>query len=163
MLGGASAPAAVAAAPLPRLPATQTAPTAAQPIQRTMTQPAQPGATTTAARPTPSPAGGFFNRPGLLGGFAAGFLGAGLFGLLMGHGLFGGLGGLASIFGLLLQIGIVVAVAMLLWRWWQRRSQPALALAGGPSLRDAPAGGRVLGGGLGLGGSAPSAAGGRPR
>lgn len=137
---------------------TKTAPTPARPIERTMTQPAQPGANA-AARPTTSPAGGFFNRPGLLGGLAAGFLGAGLFGLLMGHGLFGGLGGLASILGLMLQIGIVVVVATLLWRWWQRRNQPAFA--SGPSLRDAaPANVRplpMLGGlshGLGLGGSA---------
>jgi predicted lipid-binding transport protein (Tim44 family) len=138
-------------------PVTRTAPTPTRPLERSMTQPAQPGATT-AARPTTSGAGGFFNRPGLLGGLAAGFLGAGLFGLLMGHGLFGGLGGLASILGLMLQIGIVVAVAMLLWRWWQRRNQPAFA--GGPSLRDAPRDGRPrpgLGGlGSGLGGAASS-------
>jgi predicted lipid-binding transport protein (Tim44 family) len=140
-------------------PVTKTAPTPTRPLERSMTQPAQPGAAT-AARPTTSGAGGFFNRPGLLGGLAAGFLGAGLFGLLMGHGLFGGLGGLASILGLMLQIGIVVAVAMLLWRWWQRRNQPAFA--GGPSLRDAPRDGRPrpgLGGlGSGLGGAASSGA-----
>jgi predicted lipid-binding transport protein (Tim44 family) len=91
------------------------------------------------------------NRPGLLGGFAAGFLGAGLIGLLLGHGLTGGLGGFASIFGLLLQIGLVVAVGYMLWSWWQRRSQPAFA--GGPSLRDAgPARPMGLGGMAGLGG-----------
>jgi predicted lipid-binding transport protein (Tim44 family) len=91
------------------------------------------------------------NRPGLLGGFAAGFLGAGLIGLLLGHGLTGGLGGFASIFGLLLQIGLVVAVGYMLWSWWQRRSQPALA--GGPSLRDAgPSRPMGLGGLAGLGG-----------
>ena len=46
------------------------------------------------------------NGPGLFGGglfvgIAAGFLGAGLFGLLFGHGLFGGMAGFASIIGLL--------------------------------------------------------------
>ena len=41
----------------------------------------------------------------MLGGLAAGFLGAGLFGLLFGHGLFGGMGGFASVIGLMLQIG----------------------------------------------------------
>src|SRR5262249_28152606 len=51
-------------------------------------------------------------------------------------GLFGGLGGLASMLGLLLQIGLVVIVARLLWTWWQRRQQPAFA--GGPAMRDAP-------------------------
>src|SRR6202051_2029251 len=34
--------------------------------------------------------GGLFNRPGLLGGFAAGFLGSGVLGLLFGHGFGGG-------------------------------------------------------------------------
>src|SRR2546423_1031850 len=94
-----------------------------------MTQPGQPGGagSTAAARPaTPAPAGGFFNRPGLLGGLAAGFLGAGLFGMLFGHGLMGGLGGFASILGLILQVALVVIVGMLLWAWWQRRRPPGL-------------------------------------
>jgi predicted lipid-binding transport protein (Tim44 family) len=114
-------------------PPTATAPNAARPIERTMTQPGQPGAagTTAAARPAPAPAptGGFFNRPGLLGGLAAGFLGAGLFGMLFGHGLMGGLGGFASFLGLVLQIGLVVMVGYFLWQWWQRRSQPTFASA----------------------------------
>jgi predicted lipid-binding transport protein (Tim44 family) len=115
-------------------PPTATAPNSARPIERTMTQPS-----TAAARPTTPAAaqpGGFFNRPGLLGGLAAGFLGAGLFGLLAGNGLMGGLAGIASMIGLLLQVGLVVIVGMLAWRWWQRRSQPAAALAGGPAMRD---------------------------
>jgi len=111
-------------------PSTATSP-AARPIERSMTQPGQPG---TVGRSPTSPIGGFFGRPGFMGGLFAGFLGAGLFGLLFGHGLFGGLGGFASILGLLLQVGLVVIVGRLLWTWWQRRSQPALA--GGPSFRD---------------------------
>src|ERR1700757_2655849 len=85
-------------------PPTATAPNAARPIERSMTQPGQPGASS-AVRPA-APAGGIFNRPGFLGGLAAGLLGAGLFGLLFGHGFLGGLGGFASFLGLLLQIGI---------------------------------------------------------
>src|SRR5499426_705413 len=127
-------------------PSTRTAPNTAAPMERSMTRPGQPGAVGRQAAPAAQP-GGFFNRPGLLGGLAAGFLGAGLIGLLFGHGLFGGLGGLASIFGLLLQIGLVVIVARLLWTWWQRRSQPALA--GGPSLRNAGSDSRSGFGGLG--------------
>ena len=117
-------------------PPTATSPNAARPIERSMTQPGQPG--TSVARPaTPaSQAGGLFNRPGLLGGLAAGFLGAGLIGLLAGHGFMGGLAGIASFIGLLLQVGLVVIVATLAWRWWQRRSQPASAFAGGPAMRD---------------------------
>ncbi len=103
----------------------------ARPIERSMTQPGQAG--TNAARPSAAaPGGSFFNRPGFmgggfLGGMFAGFLGAGLLGMLFGHGLTGGLVGAGSMIGLLLQIGIIAAVAYLLWTWWQRRSQPATA------------------------------------
>src|SRR3954468_6030348 len=56
-------------------PSTSTAPSAAQPMQRTITQPGSPGVNT----PATASRGGFFNRPGMgmLGGLAAGFLGAG--------------------------------------------------------------------------------------
>ena len=104
-------------------PATQTAPNAAAPMQRTLTQPGKAGTVgQSAARP------GLFSG-GLLGGLAAGFLGAGLFGLLFGHGLFGGMAGFASLIGLLLQIVLVVIVARLLFAWWQRRNAPAPAYA----------------------------------
>ena len=115
-------------------PSTATAPNAARPMDRTMAQPSQarpntPATTGQAARP-----GGLFGG-GLLGGLAAGFIGAGLFGMLFGHGFGGGLGGIASMFGLLLQVGLVVIVGMLLWRWWQRRNGAEPATASGPSLR----------------------------
>jgi predicted lipid-binding transport protein (Tim44 family) len=96
-------------------------------MERTITQPAQPGAARTGAGAPPNP--GMFSRPGLLGGLAAGFLGAGLLGMLFGHGLFGGLAGFASMLGLLLQIGLVVAVGWFAWNWWQRRTQPRHAFA----------------------------------
>jgi predicted lipid-binding transport protein (Tim44 family) len=138
-------------------PATTTAPTA-RPMERSMTQPGQTGAAQRAPAPS-SPLGGFFNRPGFLGGLFAGFLGAGLLGMLFGHGLFGGLGGLASMFGLLLQIGIIVIVARLLWNWWQRRNQPALATSG-PALRNpSPLSSLGLGGGSGAAPAAKGAAG----
>jgi predicted lipid-binding transport protein (Tim44 family) len=107
--------------------ATQTAPNTAAPIERSMTQPGAP-----AASPA---AGGWFGRPGLFGGLAAGFLGAGLFGLLFGHGMFGNLGGFASIFGLLLQLALIVFVARLIWGWYQRRNAPAYAGGGASMLR----------------------------
>jgi predicted lipid-binding transport protein (Tim44 family) len=110
-------------------PPTSTAPSVA-PMQRSVTQPTRPGAPNTVGA---APAGGgFFSRPGLLGGLAAGFLGAGLFGMLFGHGLFGGLGGFASFFGLILQIGLVLIIGRFLWNMWQRR-QSAPAYAGGPA------------------------------
>jgi predicted lipid-binding transport protein (Tim44 family) len=97
-------------------PSTPTAPTAA-PIERSMTQPS--GA---APFGSASPRPGFFGGRGLFGGIAAGFLGAGLFGLLFGQGLFGGMAGFASIFGLLLQIALILIVARLIFAWWQRRN-----------------------------------------
>ncbi|MBX9842427.1 MAG: TIM44-like domain-containing protein [Xanthobacteraceae bacterium] len=115
-------------------PSTATTPNAARPMDRTMAQPSQarpntPATTGQAARP-----GGLFGG-GLLGGLAAGFIGAGLFGMLFGHGFMGGMGGFASMLGLLLQIGIIVVIGMLLYRWWQRRNGVEPATAGGPSLR----------------------------
>jgi predicted lipid-binding transport protein (Tim44 family) len=73
-----------------------------------------------------------------MGGMMAGFLGAGLLGLLLGNGLLGGLSGLAGFLGLLIQVVLVVVVARLLWSWWQRRQQqqPGYATAAGPSMRD---------------------------
>lgn len=109
--------------------ATPTAPGAA-PLGRSMAQPGQSG--------YGSPmGGGFFGRPGFFGGgffggMLTGFLGAGLLGMLFGNGLFGGLGGFASILGLLLQVALVVMVARFVWAWWQRRNAPAYA---GPMAR----------------------------
>jgi predicted lipid-binding transport protein (Tim44 family) len=67
---------------------------------------------------------------GMLGGLAAGFLGAGLLGMLFGGGMFSGLGGLSSIFGLILQIGLIIIVVRLAMSWWQRRNATASAYAG---------------------------------
>ena len=131
-------------------PSTSTAPGAAQPFNRTMTQPGSPGVGAPAAA-----GGGFFNRPGMgmLGGLAAGFLGAGLLGMLFGGGMFSGLGGLSSIFGLII---IVVRLAM---SWWQRRHATASAYAGpapGPAVGPGALNSLRTGSGFGLGsGSAP--------
>src|SRR5262245_33672965 len=138
-------------------PSTKTAPTATQPMQRTQAQPTAP---TTA----PQTGGGFFNRPGMgmLGGFAAGFLGAGLLGMLFGGSLFGGLGGFASIIGLLLQIGLIALVAMFALRWWRSRNAPSYA--SGPANFDtnqappARQGGFGGFGGTGFGGGAAAPA-----
>src|SRR5215470_8183507 len=103
-----------------------------------------PPSTTTAPGSPSAPAatgGGFFNRPGMgmLGGLAAGFLGAGLLGMLFGGGLFSGLGGFASILGLILQIGLIILVVRLAMSWWQRRNAPAYASTGmGPAPGPAP-------------------------
>lgn len=107
-------------------PVTNTAPRQAQPL---------PGPGYNA--PSPSPMGmPQPQRPrfggGLLGGLAAGFLGAGLFGMLTGNGFMGGIGSLFSILGLLVQVALVVIVVKFAINWFRRRNQPAMA--GGPQF-----------------------------
>lgn len=126
---------------------TPTAPSTARPMERSMTQPGpsmqRPGAPGQVA----APSRGF----GFGGGLMAGLLGAGLLGMFMGNGFFGGLAGMASIFGLLLQAGLIVGLVYLALRWFRRRQEPAFAgLAGGPSARSA-LGGMFAGGGGGAG------------
>ena len=136
-------------------PSTTTAPSAAQPMNRTF---AQPGAPAAAGAAGGAAKGGFFNRPGMLGGLAAGFLGAGLLGMLFGGGMLGGLGGLSSIIGLVLQIGLILIVVKLAMSWWQRRHTPANAYASGPAASSGPpqTGGFGSGMGFGLGSSSPA-------
>ena len=73
---------------------TATAPNAARPMERTMTQPSQPGMNSPAARPQQPGGlfGGGFGR-GLAGGLLGGLLGAGLFGMLFGGGFMSGIAG----------------------------------------------------------------------
>ena len=98
--------------------------------------------------------GGLTGR-GLLGGLALGFLGAGLFGMLTGSGFLGGLAGMASIIGLLLQVALIGGVVFLVYRWWQRRSQPQPSYAGLPrQMADEPQQRSALGGFGGFGGGA---------
>jgi predicted lipid-binding transport protein (Tim44 family) len=132
-------------------PSTTTAPGTTQPFNRTMTQPGSPSAPAATG-------GGFFNRPGMgmLGGLAAGFLGAGLLGMLFGGGLFSGLGGFASILGLILQIGLIILVVRLAMSWWQRRNAPAYAsTSAGPTPAPGPQANYRSPMGFGLGSSAP--------
>ena len=136
-------------------PSTATAPGAAAPMQRTQTAPS-PGMANPGMQ---APAAG--RRFG--GGFFAGLLGAGLLGALLGGGFFGGLGGLASMIGLLFQVGLVVLVVMLAIRFFRRRSEPAGA--GAPYARSSLEGGPNAGLGGPMGGQGPMAgmaAGGRP-
>jgi len=143
-------------------PSTSTAPGAAQPFNRTMSQPGSPGM---AGAPAAGAAakGGFFNRPGMgmLGGLAAGFLGAGLLGMLFGGGLFSGLGGLSSIIGLLLQVVLIVVVVRLAMSWWQRRNAGANAAAyagpaSGPEIGPGPQANYRNASGFGFGGATPA-------
>jgi hypothetical protein len=69
------------------------------------------------------PSGGslsdLFHRGGVIGGFAAGFLGSGLLGLLFGRGLVGELGGVPSYLGLLFQLALVLMLGRLIWSRWR--------------------------------------------
>ncbi len=80
--------------------------------------------------------GDLFSRPGLLGGFAAGFLGAGVLGLLFGHGLIGELSGLPSVLGLIFQVALLLAFGWLIWGWW-RADKAALGGLSPRQLADA--------------------------
>ena len=111
--------------------ATPTAPSAAQPFQRTQSQPAAPQSSIN--RAAPGAAGGMFSSP-MARGIMGGLIGAGIFGLLSGSGLFNGLGSLAGMFGLLLQLGLIAIVAMLVLSWWRGRQQPALAASNARSM-----------------------------
>ncbi len=96
---------------------------------------------------------------GLLGGLAAGFLGAGLFGMLFGGGFLAGMGSFASILGLILQVVLVVIVARLAWSWWQRRNNPTPAFG---AANGRPAGNeqnKAAFTGLGAGTGGPAAGG----
>ncbi len=137
---------------------TPTAPAAAQPINRTMTTPAQAQAPT-AARPTAAQPGVQQRGPGgFLGGLGGGLLGGlmlgGLFGMMMGNGF----GGMAGLLPMLLQAGAVALVVMLAIKLFRRRRDPAMAGAGPgsvtPMYRDAgpgprPVDARQAGGGIG--------------
>ena len=109
-------------------PATATAPKSAAPMERSATPQPAPSPAASAAAAAPQ-RGGMFS--GFGGGLMAGLLGAGLVGMLFGGGMTGGLGGMASMFGLVLQLGLVLLLVVFAMKWFSRRNQPAAAMAGG--------------------------------
>ena len=141
-------------------PATESAPFSAAPMQRSMTLPT-----------TPSPGFGLGSpgyaapmgaRSPFMSGMLGGLIGAGLGGLLFGHGLFYGLNGFGSFLGFLLQIFLVVLVV----RWLLRRfrgPQPIFAGFNGFARTMGAMGQRgPLAGGL-YGGPRGGSGGGTPR
>jgi predicted lipid-binding transport protein (Tim44 family) len=109
------------------VPGTGTSPYGAMPMQRSLTPQQAPsyGASPGFARP----GYGYGGRSPFMSGLMGGLIGAGIGGLLFGHGMFGGGGlGFGGVFGMLLQFFLIA----LLVRWLYRRfiGQPALAGAG---------------------------------
>lgn len=121
-------------------PKTNTAPGAAQPMNRTINQGAPSAA---AAAPAGAAAGAAAQaaRPSmarnLMMGLGAGLLGAGLFGLLSGAGFFSGLASLAGIFGFLLQLALIGGVIFLVMRLLRSRREAAMATPAQGMARDA--------------------------
>lgn len=110
---------------------TPTAPSTAQPMQRSMTAPSAPAGAI-------NPGMGAQARPrsGFMSGLMGGLIGAGLVGMLFGGGMFSGMNGFGGFFGFLIQIFLVVMVGRFLFRMF---ASSRSATGGGPSMF-APAG-----------------------
>lgn len=123
-------------------PSTSTAPSYSAPMERSMT----PRSAPSYGAPGASPMSG---RSGFGSGLLGGLLGAGIGGLLFGHGMFGG-GGFGFI-GFLLQMALLFFIARWLFRMFARRP----AMAGGPGFNGMARMGMPAAGGM-MGGSAPA-------
>jgi len=120
-------------------PPTNTAPSYAAPMQRSVTpqQPQNYGA------PGYRQPGNGYGQPaparsGFMSGLMGGLIGAGIGGLLLGHGFFGGGMGFGGFLGFLLQIFLLALLARFLYRRFIANRAPAMA--GGPNIfaRNAP-------------------------
>jgi hypothetical protein len=89
------------------------------------------------AQPAGGSLGGLFNRPGVVGGFSAGFLGAGVLGLVFGHGMTDELTSTASFLGLIFQVTLILMLARLFWTWWRVDRSAAFAEMSPRQLADA--------------------------
>ncbi len=116
-------------------PSTQTAPGAAQGVQRSATpSPQQSGPAAAAAqagRPAAAAAAGQTSRFGT--GFMAGLLGVGLFGALLGAGFFGNLSGILPILGMLLQVALIGGLIYFAMSYFRSR-RPAAAGPGATNI-----------------------------
>jgi predicted lipid-binding transport protein (Tim44 family) len=121
-------------------PSTNTAPYSS-PMQRSMTP----------NNPSPgyggygAPGYGYGPRSGFMSGLMGGLIGAGIGGLLLGHGFFGGMLGFGGFLGFLLQIFLIVLLVRFLIRLFRGQSP---AFAGGPGMfaRGGPPGPGPMGG-----------------
>uniref|UniRef100_A0A8J4H8Q7 Tim44 domain-containing protein n=1 Tax=Acidicaldus sp. TaxID=1872105 RepID=A0A8J4H8Q7_9PROT len=116
-------------------PATGTSPYSAAPLERSMTPRSNPGYRA---------GNGYGMAPShpFLSGLFGGFLGAGLMGMLLGHGFFWGMGGFGGFFGFFLQIILIIWLV----RFLARRFVGPRLMPAGMAPRVAPA---AMGGGMG--------------
>lgn len=116
-------------------PVTRTTPYSTAPMERSITPrtaPTTPGyGAPQMGAPFARPMG-YPNRHPFLTGLAGGFLGAGLFGMLSGHGFMGGMHGFFSLLGLMVQIALVVMFVMWLIRRFSRGNAGANGLGTAP-------------------------------
>lgn len=108
---------------------TRTAPQAA-PIERSATPTQQQQRPATNVAQAPASQGSWFSRHP----FLTGFLGAGLFGMLFGHG-FGGFGGVGGMFGMLFQLLLIGGIAFFALRFFRNRASYAYAGPSAPQPR----------------------------
>ncbi|WP_448192786.1 Tim44 domain-containing protein [Azospirillum sp. sgz301742] len=143
---------------------TNTAPSTAAPMERSMAQPTAPRPSAPMGAPAPAPSRGLFGGGGFMSGLMGGLIGAGIGSMLFGGGFFNGLGSFSGILGFILQIVLIVFLVRLAVRFFRNRNaaSPAYAGPGEPLRRDGPPPGGPLGGlGGALGGGASAAP--RPR
>lgn len=123
-------------------PPTRTTPYGASPMDRSITPrtPGQSGYGTQTPYQQGFGAQAMRPRHPFLTGFAGGMLGAGLFGLLSGHGFFGGVHSFFGLIGLMLQVALVVWIVMWLVRRFSGNRGNAVG-GNGFSLNQAATGG----------------------
>ncbi len=129
-------------------PRTNAAPFSAAPVQRSFTQPSSPSF-------APSRGFGYRTHSPFMSGLLGGLIGAGIGGMLFGHGMFGGIHGTFGFLGLLLQIFLIVVIVRWLWRRFVA-PQPSFAGMPGGFARDM---GRTSMGPVPMGGGQPGPAG----
>ncbi|HYZ24399.1 MAG TPA: TIM44-like domain-containing protein [Rhodopila sp.] len=128
-------------------PRTNTSPYGAAPMQRSMTPNYQSSPSPGFGRPAPY----YQQRSPFMSGLLGGLIGAGIGGMLFGHGFMGGGLGFFGFIGLLLQIFIIVAIVRFLWRAFTNGRSPLPANGPGIFARNgAPGGSGPSGSGPGL-------------
>lgn len=120
-------------------PTTNTAPSTAQPMQRSMTPQTAPRPY---AAPQQAPVGSsFFSRSPFMSGLMGGLLGAGIGGMLFGGGMFHGMAGFSGFLGFLLQVFVVALIGWMVWRFFAgRAARSAMPAMASPAMAPAMAG-----------------------